>query len=385
MSLVVQKYGGSSVGSPEKIKFVAQKIANAHLNGQKLVVVVSAMADTTDDLIELSQQVSSHVYEREMDMLLTAGERISMALLSMALRDLKIDSISFTGSQSGIITDESHTRARILEIKPVRIQEALSRNQVIIVAGFQGVSRSKEITTLGRGGSDTTAVALASKLNAKCEIYTDVEGIYSADPRMVEKAKRFKSISHSFALELTTLGAQVMHPRSIEIAREYNIPLFVGSTKSGVGTMIETTKLNEMEVPKVVAITSKVGLNMYEFKSNEVDKVLETCKQMNLMVYDFKLNSNNSCEIILDAAETKNFYEVYKNNLTKQSLGAVSCVGYQLQQNLNHQRRALEILKSNTIACVGLTCHAQSFTVFILESNINTVVKAFHHEWITNE
>ena len=229
--LIVQKYGGSSVGSPEKLRGVAKRIADLAQTGVPVLVVVSAMGDTTDDLISLAQKISPHPeqHQREMDMLLTAGERISMALLSMALRDLNVEAVSLTGSQAGIITDESHTNARIIEIKPQRVIDELNKKHVVILAGFQGVSRSKEITTLGRGGSDTTAVAMASALQAeRCEILTDVNGIFSADPRVVPDAKHYPKLPLHLVLEMARAGAQVMHDRAMETALQNNLHLWVG-------------------------------------------------------------------------------------------------------------------------------------------------------------
>jgi aspartate kinase len=231
MTVLVQKYGGTSVGSPERIKNVAERIVRTRRGGADLVVVVSAMGDATDDLIGLARQVSSHSHPREMDMLLTAGERISMALVSMAVNDRGQEAVSFTGSQSGIVTDASHTRAKILEVKADRIREELDRGRVVIVAGFQGVSRDREVTTLGRGGSDTTAVALAAALGAsECEIYTDVDGVYTSDPRIVPGARKISRLSYDEMLELASLGAKVLHNRSVEIARRFGVPLHVRSS-----------------------------------------------------------------------------------------------------------------------------------------------------------
>lgn len=228
-SVRVQKFGGTSVGTPERIRSVAAGIAQfKNSSSTGLVVVVSAMGQTTDELLTLAQAVSQDPSSREMDMLLTAGERISMALLSMALKDLGIAAISLTGSQSGIITDGAHRRARIQNVIGARIREGLARNQVVIVAGFQGVSTQKEITTLGRGGSDTTAVALAAALGAdRCEIFTDVDGVYSADPRIAPKARLWPQLTHDVMVELATRGAGVLHPRSVELAKAYGVPLFV--------------------------------------------------------------------------------------------------------------------------------------------------------------
>jgi aspartate kinase len=231
MPVLVQKYGGTSVGSPERIQHVAERIVRTRRGGADLVVVVSAMGDATDDLIGLARQVSTRSHPREMDMLLTAGERISMALVSMAVNDRGQEAVSFTGSQSGIVTDASHTRAKILEVKADRIREELDRGRVVIVAGFQGVSRDREITTLGRGGSDTTAVALAAALQAsECEIYTDVDGVYTSDPRLVPGARKISRLSYDEMLELASLGAKVLHNRSVEIARRFGVPLHVRSS-----------------------------------------------------------------------------------------------------------------------------------------------------------
>jgi len=231
MAVLVQKYGGTSVGSPERIHHVAERIVRTRRGGADLVVVVSAMGDATDDLIGLARKVSGRSHPREMDMLLTAGERISMALVSMAVNDRGQEAVSFTGSQSGIVTDTSHTRAKILEVKADRIREELKRGRVVIVAGFQGVSKDREVTTLGRGGSDTTAVALAAALKAsECEIYTDVDGVYTADPRVVPGARKITRLSYDEMLELASLGAKVLHNRSVEIARRFGVPLHVRSS-----------------------------------------------------------------------------------------------------------------------------------------------------------
>ncbi len=234
MSLVVQKYGGSSVGDAEKIKRVAQRIVDARRAGHDVVVVVSAMGDSTDELLDLAQQVSPLPPPRELDMLLTAGERISMALLAMAIANLGFEARSFTGSQAGVITDSVHGRARIIDVAPGRIRTALDSGYIAIVAGFQGVSQdTKDITTLGRGGSDTTAVALAAALGAEvCEIYTDVDGVYSADPRIVPTARRLDRISYEDMLEMAASGAKVLMLRCVEYARRYGVAVHVRSSFS---------------------------------------------------------------------------------------------------------------------------------------------------------
>ncbi len=234
MGLVVQKYGGSSVADAEGIKRVAGRIVDTRKAGHDVVVVVSAMGDTTDDLRDLAQQVSPLPPPRELDMLLTAGERISMALLAMAIANLGHQARSYTGSQAGVITDSAHGKARIIDITPGRIRDALDTGAIVIVAGFQGVSQdTKEITTLGRGASDTTAVALGAALEAEVvEIYTDVDGVFSADPRIVPSARRLPSISYEEMLEMAACGAKVLHLRCVEYARRYGIPVHVRSSFS---------------------------------------------------------------------------------------------------------------------------------------------------------
>jgi len=234
VSLIVQKYGGSSVADADAIKRVARRIVDTKNAGHQVVVVVSAMGDTTDELLDLAEQVSDNPPGREMDMLLTAGERISMALVAMAINDLGAEARSYTGSQAGLITDGAHGAARIIDVTPDRIQEAIDQGAIPIVAGFQGVALdTKDITTLGRGGSDTTAVALAAALKASvCEIYTDVDGIFSADPRVVSKARKVPFITYEEMLELAAVGAKVLHLRCVEFARRFDLPIHVRSSFS---------------------------------------------------------------------------------------------------------------------------------------------------------
>jgi len=241
MGLIVQKYGGSSVADAEAMKRVASRIVATKKAGHSVVVVVSAMGDTTDELIDLANQITPLPAGRELDMLLTAGERISMALLAMAIKNLGFEALSFTGSQAGVITDSKHGRARIIDVSPGRIQEALNQDAIAIVAGFQGISQdTKDVTTLGRGGSDTTAVALAAALDADvCEIYTDVDGVFSADPRIVPTARKLKSVTYEEMLELAACGAKVLHLRCVEYARRFNLPIHVRSSFSNLeGTWV---------------------------------------------------------------------------------------------------------------------------------------------------
>ena len=259
MGLVVQKYGGSSVADAVSIKRVAQRIVDTKRAGNKVVVVVSAMGDTTDELIDLANQVSPMPAPRELDMLLTAGERISMALLAMAVGQLGHEARSFTGSQAGVITDSEHGRARIIDVTPGRIQEAIDDGAIAIVAGFQGVSQdSKDITTLGRGGSDTTAVALAAALDADvCEIYTDVDGVFSADPRIVSSARQLSSITYEEMLEMAASGAKVLHLRCVEYARRFDLPIHVRSSfsnKTGTWVLKDRPVGDDMEQPIIAGV-----------------------------------------------------------------------------------------------------------------------------------
>lgn len=254
--LIVQKYGGSSVADIERIKNVARRVVSYKKKGYDLVAVVSALGDTTDELIKLASRISKEPPEREMDMLLSTGEQISVALLAMAILELGYQAISLTGYQVGIVTDTAHTRARIVKIEVGKLQQELKKGKIVIVAGFQGITPQQDITTLGRGGSDLTAVALAKTLEAdECEIYTDVEGVFTADPRVEPKARRIKEITYDEMLEMASLGAQVMQARSIEVAKKFNVPIHVRSSFSdNPGTMI-VKEVKDMEDALVTGVT----------------------------------------------------------------------------------------------------------------------------------
>jgi len=254
--LIVQKFGGSSVANVERIQAVARRVVEYKKKGYNLVVVVSAMADTTDEFIELADKINPEASEREMDMLLSTGEQISVALLAMAIHKLGCEAISLTGAQVGIITDTNHTKARIVKITASRIRSELKKGNIVIVAGFQGISPDDNITTLGRGGSDLTAVALAKALKAQeCEIYTDVDGIYTTDPRIEPRAKKLDAITFDEMLEMASLGAQVMQPRSIEVAKKYNVPIHCRSSfNTNPGTLI-VKEVTRMEGALITGVT----------------------------------------------------------------------------------------------------------------------------------
>jgi aspartate kinase len=268
MATLVQKYGGTSVDGPERIRAVARRIADSRAAGASMIVVVSAMGDSTDELIALARRVSPRPSRRELDMLLSTGERVSMALLAMALHDLGLEAISFTGSQSGILTDESHSNARIVSITPGRIRAELERGRVVIVAGFQGVSPvTKEITTLGRGGSDTTAVALAAAFApARCEIYSDVDGVFTADPRVVPGARVLERLSYRACSALAHLGGRVLHARCVDLAARERVPLVVRSSFGDApGTEIVEAVV---EQPRIEAIAHEQDVSVVVAEGN---------------------------------------------------------------------------------------------------------------------
>lgn len=275
MAIVVQKYGGTSVGTPEKIKVVAQRVKKAREAGNEVVVIVSAMGHTTDELIDLMHKVTDSPDPREYDMLVSTGEQVSAALLSMALQDIDYPAISLTGGQAGVVTEDIYKKARIKHIHMDRIEKELKEGKVVVITGFQGIDSKGDIITIGRGGSDTSAVAIAAALKAKvCEIYTDVDGVYTTDPRIVSQARKIKHISYEEMLELASLGAQVLHPRSVECASLYDIVIHLrSSTKDEPGTLImsaksiaeskEVGKMEKKEAVRGIALdenVSKVGI-----------------------------------------------------------------------------------------------------------------------------
>ena len=316
MSLIVQKYGGSSVANAEKIKNVARRVAKARKAGHQMVVVVSALGDTTDDLIELAHQITPSPDDREMDMLLSTGEQVSVALLAIAIHSLGVKAKSFTGPQVGIITDKFHTKARILDINTDRIREALREGFVVIVAGFQGKTISGEITTLGRGGSDLTAVALAKALKADCcEIYTDVDGVYTADPRIVPDARKIEVISYDECLELAALGAKVMHSRSVEVGKKFNVPIYVrNSGHEGPGTLItkENKKMEDVLVSGVALTEDEAKITLFQIpdKPGVAAKIFVKLAKANInidMIIQNKTQTN----------ATDISFTVFKNELSK--------------------------------------------------------------------
>ena len=395
MALIVQKYGGTSVGTPERILKVAKRIAATRGQGHQLVVVVSAMGQTTDELIELANQVSKDPPHREMDMLLSAGERISMALLCMALADLKIRALSFTGSQSGIITTSSHRRARIRRILGDRLRAALVDDQVAIVAGFQGVSEKKEITTLGRGGSDTTAVALAASLGAeRCEIYTDVDGVFSADPRVVPQAKLWPSISHAQMVELATRGAGVLHPRSVELAKQFKVPLKVmnslsAGTDSAGGTNVTEKGMEDAAVTGVTAGQDKCFMRVELTRPTLLGALWDSAAKEHLSIvaptfsagkveFFADHDAQGDWKKLLERLSVDGFVAKYEFH---SELLPISVVGDRFSQDGAALYQVIETLARHHISVTIGSASALAITVAVGRQHSDDAVRALHQEF----
>ncbi len=396
MGLIVQKYGGTSVGTPERIRAVAERICRTRAEGHRLVVAVSAMGQTTDELIELAGQVCLNRKDpphREMDMLLSAGERISMALLSMALADQGLNALSFTGSQSGIITTSSHRRARIRRILGDRLRAALAEDRVVIVAGFQGVSENKEITTLGRGGTDTTAVALAAALGAdRCDIYTDVDGVYSADPRIVPDARLWGEISHAAMVELATRGAGVLHPRSIEIARRFSVPLRVlnslrqADEKGTWVKTIEATGMEEFSVSGVTAAQDKFLVTVDLQRSTVLSALWESASASNLSIvapvfsgekvqFFAEREAEADWRKLLERLVIDGFVQKFEVDL---DLLPVSVVGDRFSQDSSALYEVIDTLAKSHISVSFGSASAIAISVAIAAQHADDAVRALH-------
>src|ERR1700754_767623 len=280
-SIIVRKYGGTCLETPAKIRAVASSLADLHRRGHRVVAIVSAIGKTTDDLVKMAYQISSHPNRRELDMLLTAGERISMSLMSMALSDFGVPAISFTGSQAGVMTDDSHSSARILDVRPIRVREELDRGRVVVLAGFQGVNPvAKEITTLGRGGSDTTAVAMAAALKAECcEIIKEVDGVCSADPRIVPDSKPLRQLDFTSLSEMCFWGAKVLHFRSVELAQSQNVPLVLKRLGGAEHSTEVMREVMGMESGKILAVNSIARIEHVEIDSVNLNQGFEKFAQ----------------------------------------------------------------------------------------------------------
>lgn len=389
-STVVLKFGGTSVGTPDRIRAVAQSVKRYREEFSRVVVVVSAMGQATDDLISLALDVSPHAKElanrREMDMLLSAGERISMALLSLALSDLSVKAVSFTGSQSGIITSPAHGEANIAEIRPIRIEESLNQGRVVIVAGFQGVSPQKEITTLGRGGSDTTAVALGAVLGAqKVVIFTDVSGFYSADPRKVKGARQYARLGWDTALNAAHFGSQVLHPRCVEAAWKQNLPIELKSSFSDVaGTWIEGVDVSSLEGPKVFSVASQTKLQVADLPLKDMKEaaaILSSLRDQGVKISGWK-TLGQKIQIILDEDQDLGVLKKYTHQV-RGNLARVTVVGVGLLTSPEPHAIFQKVLSQSN--CTVIESEAQpTFLSALLENEkgLDAMVESLHSELI---
>ncbi len=398
--LIVQKFGGSSVANVERIQNVAKRVTAYKKKGFSLVVVVSALGDTTDELIELANKINPRASEREMDMLLSTGEQISVALLAMAIHKLKFEAISFTGAQVGIITDANHSKAKIIKINADKIKEELKKKRIVIVAGFQGVTMDQDITTLGRGGSDLTAVALATALGAdECEIYTDVEGIYTTDPRIEPKARKIPEITFDEMLEMASLGAQVMQPRSIEVAKKFNVPLHVRSSfseKSGTMIVKEVKRMEEALITGVTLNRSEAKITVCDVPDKpgvagkifgnlsaggiSVDMIVQNVSHTRKTDISFTIsnaNFNKAIRLTKKISKQVGAGEV----LADRDIARVSVVGIGMKSNPGVAAKMFETLAVHKINIEMISTSDISISCIIQKKFAETAVKTIHAEF----
>jgi len=398
--LIVQKFGGSSVANVECIKLVAKRVVAYRKKGYDLVTVVSALGDTTDELMDFAYKINGEPSEREMDMLLSTGEQISVALLAMAIHKLRFEAISFTGAQVGIITDTSHTRARIIKINADKIQEQLRKGRIVIVAGFQGVTLDQDITTLGRGGSDLTAVALAKELGAKeCEIYTDVEGIYTTDPRIEPKAKKIGEITYDEMLEMASLGTQVMQARSIEVAKKFNVPIHVRSSFSNnPGTMIikEVKRMEDVVVSGVTLNKSEAKITLCDVpdrpgvaakifkelssKGINVDMIVQNVSHLRQTDVSFTITKTDAPKAI---RLTKRVSRRLKSGevLLDDDIARVSVVGVGMKSHPGVAAKMFEVLAKKKINIEMISTSDISISCIIKKKFTERAVRALHEKF----
>ncbi len=396
MPIVVQKYGGSSVADPDKIRNVARRVARTHEAGNQVVVVISAMGDTTDDLIALAHKITDQPDSREMDVLLSTGEIVSSALLTMALHKMGTKAISLSGPQAGIYTDNSYSRAKILKVESDRIVEELNEGNIVVVAGFQGITDESDITTLGRGGSDTTAVALAISLQAKaCERYTDVDGIYTADPRFCAEARKLKEIGYEEMLELTSSGSKALHYRAVELAGVYNMPILVASSfNDSPGTLIhggESMEVrnkvrgiaHDLDVAKIAltGIPNQPGIAAAIFEplaraGVSVDTIVQNAFLPNVTDLTFTVTRGDlkkAMDVIQPIAKSFNASE-----MTDAKLGKVSIVGTGMQNTPGYAAKMFSALSKEGINIQLITTSEIRITCIIEEARVKDAVRALH-------
>jgi aspartate kinase len=391
VSVIVQKYGGSSVADVNRIRAVADRVAAARSAGNEVVVVVSAMGDTTDELLALARRVTENPPRRELDMLLSAGERIAMALLSMALNARGVPAVSFTGSQSGIITNDAHANARILEVRPYRIQDELLRGRVVIVAGYQGVSYKKEITTLGRGGSDTTAVALAAALDAEaCEIYSDVDGVYNADPRLVPAARRLSTLSYEEMQELAEAGARVLNAQAVEFAKDRGIALYARAAAGGTGETI-VRKLPQRAPGRVVGIASESRLLLASVAAPDIGALRDVLEQLDVLESSgkellFRRAGASHASFVLSLENIHDFPRLREALLERcgdavafrEGVGAVSAIGAGINATHRNLRTALAALEDLEGSILGVATSSFRISLLLDEAHVPEAVRRLH-------
>ena len=396
MAIIVQKYGGTSVANAERIRAVARRIIATKEKGNQVVVVVSAMGDATDDLIELAKSLTDRPDPRELDVLMSTGEIVSSTLLAMTLKHMGHEAISLSGAQAGIKTDASHSRARITGIEPERIHRELHKDRIVIVAGFQGITEGMEVTTLGRGGSDTSAVALAAILGAKiCERFTDVDGVYTADPRVVPEARRLKEISYEEMLELATYGAKIMHPRAVELGELYNIPILVASSfNNNPGTLIHGGQMeirnkvsgiaHDLDVAKItiVGIPDKPGIAASLFEplakaGVSVDTIVQNASVKHITDMTFTLAESDlkkAMEVAKPIADQLGATSIEADP----NIGKISIVGTGIQNTPGYAAKMFRALYDAGINIDLISTSEIRITVIIEEGKVKEAVRALH-------
>jgi aspartate kinase len=398
---VVMKFGGSSVADPEKIKHVARRLVDARERGARVVATVSAMGDTTDALLELAGRVSAQPHPRELDMLLSTGERIACALVAMAVHDLGHEAVSFTGSQAGIITDPVHTKAKIREITPIRVVEALDRGRIVLVAGFQGFSRdTMDVTTLGRGGTDATAVALAAALGASCEIYSDVPGVFTADPRIVREARKLDVVSYEEMLEMSSSGAKVLMLRAVELARNHDVPIHARSTFSDeAGTRVEEAE--GMEQPIVSAVTHAEDEVLFDLRGlpdrpGVAATIFEAVAAEHVNVDTILQNvGHESAELSFsvpqeDVAATRRALDEAQQSIGRfeidevSDLGKISLVGAGMRSHPGVAAKMFRTLADQEINLRLISTSPIKVSCLIARSDVERAVRALHDAFLGN-
>jgi aspartate kinase len=380
---LVMKFGGTSVGDPQKLKDVARRLVEAHARGNRVVAVLSAMGDTTDDLVRLAHEVSPRPKPRELDMLISVGERISCALAAMAIHDLGAEAISLTGSQAGIVTDTVHGRAKIVDVRARRIHEALDQDRIVLVAGFQGVSTDFDITTLGRGGSDTTAVALAAALGAGvCEIYTDVEGVFTADPRLVPEARKLHAVSYEEMLELAASGAKVLQVRSVEIARSHDVKLHVRPSYSPAdGTWVREEDDRMLEKALISGVTHTREETLYRVTGTTASQLFSALADASVNV-DTIVQTGPEIVFSAPADDRDDATDVLERLgvewSARDDLGKVSVIGAGMKSHPGVAAKAFETLAAAGIEPEVVTTSPIKIACHIRSDDVDTAVVVLH-------